>query len=382
MLIPLGTDRPLRRPTKVNHALVVANLAIFVAMAATKRLRPETESWLYATFWLDPRHVTLWGPLTYAFLHADFMHVLGNMLFLWVFGANVEDRFGRLGYLAFYVVGAVGAGAVHAVFEDAPVVGASGAISAVTGAYLVLFPKTQVKCLFLLIIGMVTIPAWWFIGGAMAWDLLQQGTSSRHNVAYLAHLGGYTFGAGVSIVLLWRKILAREPYDLFTISRQAYRRRLLREVAVRQQEEQRRRLAPRPGAEPDLRDHLAEARAAVTTLASRNDLPAAARAYKELVEKHADLPAATLLGRRYQLDIANQFFQEGDHESAAYTYERFLEAYKTDSESARVRLLLGLINARWLNDPVRARQLLDGLPPLLGDAEQRKLAETLLEELG
>jgi membrane associated rhomboid family serine protease len=381
MLIPLGTDRPLRRPTVVTHALVALNVAAYVALSAFERLEPQAAGEAYRALMLDPRHPAPWGWLTYAFLHADFWHILGNMVVLWVFGPNVEDRFGRLGFLVFYLAGAAGAAGLHCLFENGPVIGASGAISAVTGAYLVLFPRTQVRCLFLLFISFVVIPAWWFIGFAIAWDLLLQGRAAHDGVARLAHLGGYAFGMLVSMFLLWRRILSREPYDLFTIGRQAYRRRQIREAAVRREDAQRRQAA-RAQEIDDQTAALAEARAAVAALASGQDLAGAARRYRELVERHADVRGATTLPRHHQLDIANHFFAMQDHQGAAYAYERFLEAYEKDHEVPRVRLMLGLINVRYLNDPVRARQLLADLPPLLRDPEQRRLAELLVEELG
>jgi membrane associated rhomboid family serine protease len=382
MLIPLGTDRPLKRPTVVTYALVVANVCVFIAMSALERLDPHGWEVVQRALWLDPSRITPWNLLTYAFLHAGFLHLLGNMLFLWTFGPNVEDRFGRAGFFVFYLAGAGAAGGLHALFERANVVGASGAIAAVTGAYLVLFPRTQVRCFYIIFLGMTSVPAWWFIGFAVAWDFLYQGTGARDGVAHLAHLGGYAMGVGVSVVLLWTRTLAREPYDLFTMGRQAYRRRQFREVALRQQAEIERRLDPARSAAGARIEELAAARARVVGAAQKQDLDGAAAAFKELVERFAPEPGATLLSKRCQLDVGNHLFSLRDHASAAYCYERFLEAYDKDPEAPRIRLMLGLINARYLNDPVRARQLLSGLPPALHVEGDRELAQTLLEELG
>src|SRR6185295_16297365 len=146
MLIPLGTDRSLRRPTLVNHVLVGLNVAAFIAKLVLEKVQPDTYASLQAQLWLDPRHFHWWALLSSAFLHANFMHVAGNMIFLWVFGPNVEDRFGRVGYPVFYLLGAVVSGGLQVTFyKDNPVLGASGAIAAVTGAYLVLFPHTRIK---------------------------------------------------------------------------------------------------------------------------------------------------------------------------------------------------------------------------------------------
>ena len=122
---------------------------------------------------------------------------------MYVFGPNVEDRFGRWWYLTFYLAGGASAGAAQILFSPGSVIGASGSIAAVTGAYLVFFPRTHIKTLlFFFIIGIFWIPSMWFIGFAIAKDLLFQGFSAGQGVAYMAHLGGYAFGFGISMTLL------------------------------------------------------------------------------------------------------------------------------------------------------------------------------------
>src|SRR3954467_15693040 len=216
MLIPLGTDRSLRRPTTVNLALVGLNVALFVAGQLLERIDPKLFATIQEHLLLDPGRFRWWNLITYAFLHAGFMHLLGNMVFLWVFGPNVEDRFGRVGYAAFYLVGAAIAGGLHCLFEPRPVLGASGAVAAVTGAYLVLFPHTRIKTLVLFfMIGIYEIPSWWIIGGQIAWNLFAEGAGMQGKVAVLAHLAGYAWGVTLSMLLLATGILKREPYDLF-----------------------------------------------------------------------------------------------------------------------------------------------------------------------
>lgn len=381
-MIPLGTELPLRRPTLVTPALIGLNVVIFLATMVVHRVDP--------TLWNEQtqrqlavygRNFHWWTLFSSAFLHAGWMHLIGNMIFLWVFGQNVEDRFGRVWFLVFYLLGGAASGGLHAAFERSPAIGASGAIAAVAGAFLVLFPRTHVRCLwFLGLIGIYSIPAWVFIGIAIAKDLVLAGSWSD-GVARLAHLGGYGFGISVCLVLLWRRVVPRQPYDLFTIGRQAYRRRQFKELGVRRDDSARRRM-DRSARDGNLQaDALASARADVAARITGRDLDAAGDAYKALVEHHAHTPGASTLSRNHQYDLANHFFARADHQTAAYCYERFLEAYASDSEAPRVRLLLGLINARYLNDPVRARAVLTSLPSCLRDADQRALAETLLKEL-
>jgi len=144
------------------------------------------------------------------FLHAGWLHIGGNMLFLWVFGNNVEDRLGRLGYLLFYLLGGVAAFALQLLIAPGstiPTLGASGAIAAVLGAYLVAFPRARVLTLvFFFLITFVELPAYLVLG---LWFVIQLfsgvgelGTAVNGGVAYWAHVGGFAFGLLVGLALL------------------------------------------------------------------------------------------------------------------------------------------------------------------------------------
>lgn len=379
MLFPLGTDRPLRRPPLVTPTLIALNIAAFLAQMALLRADPDRYRELLGGLWVFGHDFRWWTLLTSAFLHSTsaIWHILGNMLFLWVFGPNIEDRFGRVGFLVFYLLGAAASGGVHVLFSDNPAIGASGAIAACTGAYLVMFPRTTVRCFALLIVvGVVRVPAWWFIGFAIAWDLLLQGSGAATRVAHAAHLGGYAFGIAVSLVLLGLRIVPREPYDLFTLGRQAYRRRQLKEASAGAAAENARRWAAARDDDHGRVEALADARAALTRLIAAGDAGAAAAAYRSLADRFGDRPGATTLPRRHQYDLANLLFTARHFELAAYAYERFLEAYPADAEGPQIRLLLGIICARQLNDPVRAKALIaEAAPKLEGDDLARARAE-------
>jgi membrane associated rhomboid family serine protease len=387
VLIPIGTDRPLARPTVVNHGLVAINIAVYMAMWTLHRGQPEAFDELQSTLWLEPAHIRPWSLITYAFLHGGLWHLLGNMAFLWVFGPNVEDRLGRVGYLIFYLVAAAASGGLHAFAENAPVVGASGAIAAVTGVYLVLFPRTNIRTLIVFFaIGVYEIPAWWFIGGQVALNLLMEASDRSGNIATLAHLGGYAFGGILAMLLLATGLLKREMYDLFTISKHAARRRQFREL------EYQRRKAAREGrhpatafktttADPATVEAVALARAQVAEKLEASDAQGAITAYRGLLEKHRSVPGATLLPRRTQYDIANALFAAGEHSTAAAAYEQWLEGYPQDGEAPVVRLMLGLICARYLNDPLKAKKEISTALPDLQDSH-RALGEELLAELG
>ncbi len=145
------------------------------------------------------------------FLHGSWPHLLGNMLFLWVFGNNIEDR-GRPAYLAFYVLAGLVATAAHVAVQPnstVPLVGASGAIAGVMGAYLVLFPNVRIRTLIILFfITFFDLRAKWLLG---AWFVLQFFTNPSAGVAWVAHVGGFVFG--VLAGLVWRAMSPPEPYE-------------------------------------------------------------------------------------------------------------------------------------------------------------------------
>ncbi len=385
MLLPLGTDRPLRRPTLVNHALIGANVVIYLVQVILESSRGEQVWEALSPFILNPNNLNPWSFITYQFLHGDFLHLLFNMLFLWVFGPPVEDRFTRFGYLTFYLAGGAAAGGLHALFSEHPVLGASGSIAAVTGAFLVLFPRTHVRILlFFFLIGVYEIPAVWFIGFAVARDLVFQSLGAQDNVARLAHIGGYVFGAIIPLILLALKIIPREPYDLFSLSRQARRRRAFKEITSRGTDPWRARRGRATGPWRDLKSPEPEpdaaataARAEISRLHASGAEAEAADAYRRALQQHANL----LLQRRLQLDLANHFHQTGDHKTAARAYTLFLDRHPRDAEAPRVRLLLGLLCARYLNDHDRARTLLQQAVETLRNSDEKTLARTLLAEI-
>jgi membrane associated rhomboid family serine protease len=392
MLIPLGTDRPLQRPTVITWALIVLCAATYAMQLLAGWLTDEGRARIASEFaWrADPFH--WWTPVTYAFMHGDWWHLAGNMLFLWVFGPNIEDRFGRIGFLVFYLLGAVVSGGLQVLMAGTGVIGASGAIAACTGAYLIMFPRTTVKAFSLLfVIGLVAVPAWWFIGLSVVWDLIAQGSGQSRGIAHLAHLGGYAFGAGVSFVLLWMKVLPREPYDVFSMSRQAYRRKQIRDAVGGQKRAMEKRWerareeekTKGRGAEDAPRNAaVAEARAEIARMLSNRQVAEAAAAYKRLADEQPAAGGLTTLSRKNQYELANHFFTTGDQAAAVYAYERCLEMYPRDPEAPHIRLLLGRVNARYLNDPVRAKAFLTEAIAGLRDDESRAMARRELEALG
>jgi membrane associated rhomboid family serine protease len=146
------------------------------------------------------------------FMHGSILHVLGNMLFLWIFGNNVEDRFGPVWFLAFYLFTGIAAAATHVVFNagsTVPLVGASGAIAGVMGAYIVWFPHARILSLIpiLFFFGFLELPAGVVLG---IWFVSQFFTNPNEGVAWLAHVGGFAAGGAIAYAL--RNVLPPAPF--------------------------------------------------------------------------------------------------------------------------------------------------------------------------
>ena len=198
-VIPLRDTIPSSRVPVVNYTIIAANLAVFLHEAT---LGPRAEGFLF-TYGLVPREFTLTAVFTSMFVHAGWLHVLGNMLYLYIFGDNVEDRLGHVRYAVFYLLCGAAAAATHAltaVHSGVPVVGASGAIAGVSGAYFLFFPTSRVVTLvpIFLFIQIVEIPAVFFLLIWFVWQVASGvatlGAASHGGVAVWAHVGGFIAG--------------------------------------------------------------------------------------------------------------------------------------------------------------------------------------------
>ena len=181
-----------------------------------------------------PTWTTIFSSL---FMHGGLMHFAGNMMFLWVFGDNIEDRMGHAKYLVFYLAAGVVATLSHWLIDpgsSAPLIGASGAIAGVLGAYLFTYPYNRVKVLVIFfLITVIQLRAMWLLAIWFGWQLIQGalsiGISDQVSVAFFAHIGGFVFGAGV--IVLYR-LATRQPvwpprYSLAPPSSQFWRGRPL-----------------------------------------------------------------------------------------------------------------------------------------------------------
>jgi membrane associated rhomboid family serine protease len=208
-MFPVSDVIPSRTVPVVTVALIVLNALVFlyqVTMSQAELLA------FVASYAVVP--AGFWAPslVTSQFLHAGWMHIIWNMVYLWIFGDNVEDRLGHVRYLIFYLGAGVAAGLLQVMFNPfsgVPMVGASGAIAGVMGAYFVLYPHSRVlTAVFLIIfIDLVEIPAVFFLG---IWFLMQllsgigslgASNAAGGGTAFWAHIGGFVVGVLIGLVL-------------------------------------------------------------------------------------------------------------------------------------------------------------------------------------
>ena len=199
-MIPLGDENPSRIVPFINWGLIIACVATFIWQTSSGVT--FFESTLFE-FGIVPQKVLngegLYSIVTNIFMHGGWSHLLGNMLFLFVFGDNIEDRLGHIRYIIFYLVCGVTASIiwmVTALNSPFPAVGASGAISGVLGAYFVLYPRARIKTLmsFGYFIRVTRVPAWVMIGMWFVYQLLLAFIPMNTGVAYWAHVGGFVVG--------------------------------------------------------------------------------------------------------------------------------------------------------------------------------------------
>ena len=223
-MIPLRDANPTRRTPVVTLGLIVTCFVVFAYQLG--RLGSGGLEALdgFVTEWgIVPGELTAaWASgsglatealtlITSQFLHGGWLHLLGNMLFLWIFGNNIEDRLGRIRFLGFYLLGGIVAGLTQVAIDPdsaIPTIGASGAIAATLGAYLVLFPRARITSLVFLgfFYQLIDVPAvivlvFWFLLQLVDGIASLGVTDSTGGVAFFAHIGGFVFGALVGLVI-------------------------------------------------------------------------------------------------------------------------------------------------------------------------------------
>jgi membrane associated rhomboid family serine protease len=222
-LIPLRDANPVRSLPIVNRLLLAVNLAIWIYIVYLTRQPGALDAFFdrYSFDWLEFTRRIASGDLgfdtfvpivSHMFLHGGWLHLIGNVLYLWIFGDNVEDRFGSVQYLIFYLLCGIVAAIGQGLIAPGPMVGASGAIAGVLGAYLILSPTARISTLVFLgfFITIIELPAVIVIGLFIVLQILEgvaelrvAGHAAAQQVAYFAHICG--FAAGLLLLFFFRR---------------------------------------------------------------------------------------------------------------------------------------------------------------------------------
>ena len=388
MLLPIRTSIRPRQTPYANYALIILNVIIFFLTysphytgmgRAVEPLRQGTD-----VLMLTPSHLHLWQFVSYAFLHASFAHIFGNMFFLFLFGNNVNGKLGNIGYICFYLAGAIFSAIGHIMVGGGDVLGASGAVAAVTGAYLVLFPQTLITIIYwFIIIGTMEVSALYFIAFKMIFidNVLARYTP---NVAYDAHLSGYAFGMLAMLLLLSTHLLASDGIDLGVMLKQWRRRRKYRDIVSQEYDPftgtTRKKIIVKEVKNPhqvELEQKVQQLRSEIGSRLVQQNIPVAARLYLELME----IDSKQVLPKQNLLDIANQLSSEKNHNYAAMAYEQFLENYGNYEYSEQVQLMLGIIYSRYLGNRELAIRYLNQAMLKLTDTGQLEMCKQELSKL-
>lgn len=223
-MIPLRDANPTRRPPIVTIGIIVACFMAFAVELTIMTVDGSDALDAFITTWgvVPADLIAAWSSgafvsqesltlITSQFLHGGWLHVLGNLLYLWIFGNNIEDQLGRLGFLAFYLAGGAAAALAQVAVDptsDVPMIGASGAIAAVLGAYLVLYPRARITSLVFLgfFYQLIDVPAlivlaFWFVLQLIDGLASLGMTGSTAGIAFFAHIGGFVFGVAIALLI-------------------------------------------------------------------------------------------------------------------------------------------------------------------------------------
>ena len=389
IIIPIRTESVVQRTPTVNYVIIGANIFFFFlfhrALAAEPLLAFKRE---YLT--LHTVAPELYQFFAYQFIHADTMHLMGNLLFLWVFGNSVNSKMGHFAYALFYLSGGVFAAWGFAMFTETPasLVGASGAIAAVTTAYLALYPRSRVTVLIWLFIFIrfIEVPAMILIlVKVIVWDnIIAPNLGGGGAVAHGAHLAGYFFGFAGALGMLLISALPRDQFDILAVWKRWNQRREFAAAmakpgaathaqfgSVARQDD----LDPAQRLAEDQRlDEIADLRANVSAKMNDADMPGAMSLYEQLIT----VDDKQCLSQQQQLELARAYYSDGQAARAAAAFERFVAIYPHAVEGGNIRLLLGIIYARDLRQYEAAdKHLTDSMESLRDTSRRDQCAEWL-----
>lgn len=227
MFFPLKDENPTKTFAYMTVILIIVNCLVFFAMIAAGSYYRGV---FVAKYGVTPYEITRAVDInpksavspyltlvTSLFLHGSLFHLISNMWFLWIFGNNIEDVVGHLKFVLFYVLGGIAASLLQILLtasSKAPIIGASGAVSAILGAYILKFPRARIRTLafIFVFVTVLNVPAVTFIGLWFIFQLFSSLTAAASNVAWYAHIGGFLFG-----LLTIKLFLKREGYKKYRV---------------------------------------------------------------------------------------------------------------------------------------------------------------------
>lgn len=380
MLIPIGTDLPLKRHPTVTYVIIAVNLLIFAVQWSINRnggtestnIVVQDISQFMDSCVLSTVQFQFSALFTYQFLHASWIHLIGNMLFLLPFGKAIEDRLGHMGFLFLYLIsGAIG-GAMYVAMSEGTVIGASGSVCAVTAAFVVLAPGSRIKVLLVFfIIGMYELPSMLFVLFFVLFDsfglLANYAGGDSSNTAYVVHFAGYIAGFSITIALTALGFVARTEYDLLYMLRQSKRRRSYKKIVSN---------LPEHTVETTQKEDPLSLLIASITQVSTGDPHTAANQYLEALQTEPSL----YLNAKTQLLIGSTLMKSGRVEDGAKVYEMYLKKHSKADDVGEVALLLVAKYVRELKNEERARELLHEFSSAFSEPHQ-SLVATLTREL-
>jgi len=373
VLIPIGDEPNAHETPWVTYALIAANVLVFLLHQGGGRgaaYEASVEGGAYV-----PSAPSLQTALTSMFLHGSMMHLVGNMLFLWIFGDNVEAHLGRLGFLAAYLATGLAATWMHGLADPTsgvPSLGASGAISGVEGLYLVAFPRNRVKMLIWMFVyvNVFLVPApvlivLWFVLNDL-FPFLSDG-AGLGGVAHAAHLGG--FAAGVLLCLCLKPLLRRAAFAGFSgRSSDAGYAPSGRRDSLYAPASDPRTFAGLSHSGPARPPAIDETQLLGLWRAGRFEAAADGLARALSVGAHPTLPESDFLQMACWLE------QHGRLEDARRAFHAFLAAYPASREAGFVAFGLGLIAIHHDHNPGAARTWLDRAAATATDPAVREAA--------
>lgn len=380
LLLPIRTEMEARHTPFTNLALLTANVLIFVWLNLASSDGGDAIKDKY--FVLHGDWPAFYQLITYQFAHADMWHLVGNMIFLWVFGSAVNAKLGDIPYLIFYITGGMFAGLIFMWKTPLDLIGASGSIAAVTTAYLVLFPRSRVTVLYMFFfIGFITIPAMWIIGlKVILWDnILAPQIHKDGQIAHSAHLAGYAFGFVAALLMLLFKTVPRDQFDMLALIKRWNQRRqfaaTLSTPQARQQAQYGRVAMAKPVRDP-VADQTTELRMEAASLLEQKKVDEAIGVY----EKILNLDPQHCLAAEHQLAVARRYFETSRLPQAASAFEKFLSRYNHHADANEVRLLLGIINVRDLKQAETGAAYLEQAIQRSTSTARRDLAQQWLDQ--